>query len=128
MMHDCVATKSERGAVTSQHWWDDKRLVNGKYEKDEFLERVMDHLADQYDGPLGSDPPTCGFPRVGDDLDKYLSEAANFRGLSVGSAPHEMKTAYGTRRRRIRTRKRPTPLCSRFYRYRSKQLTRPRRT
>ena len=88
-MHNRVAAKRERAAVTSPHWWDDKRLVTGKYERDEFVARVLDHLADQYDGPVGSDPPTLGFPRVGTDLDKNLSEAANFPGRSVGSAPHD---------------------------------------
>ena len=44
--------------VRSPHWSDDKMLVTGKYEKDEFVARVMDHIADQYDGPVGSDPPT----------------------------------------------------------------------
>ena len=57
-MHDRVAAKKRRAMVTSPHCWDDKMLVNGKYERDEFLARVMDHIADQYDGPVGSDPPT----------------------------------------------------------------------
>ena len=61
-MHDRVAVKKRRAMVTSPHWWDDKMLVTGKYEKDEFVARVMDHIADQYDGPVGSDPPTWGFP------------------------------------------------------------------
>ena len=64
-------------------------LVTGKYEKDEFVARVMDHIADQYDGPVGSDPPTWDFPRMGADSDKNSPDAANFRTLSVGSAPHD---------------------------------------
>ena len=52
-MHNRLAAKRERAAVTSPHWWDDKRLVTGKYEKDDFVARVLDHLADQYDGPVG---------------------------------------------------------------------------
>ena len=40
-------------------------LVTGKYEKDEFVGRVMDQIADQYDGPVGSDPPTWGFRKCG---------------------------------------------------------------
>ena len=56
-MHDRVAAKKRRTMVTSPHWWDDKMLVTGKYEEDEFVARVMDHIADQYDGPVGSDPP-----------------------------------------------------------------------
>ena len=57
-MHDRVAAKKRRAMVTSPHWWDDKMLVDSNYEKDEFVARVMDHIADQYDGPVGSDPPT----------------------------------------------------------------------
>ena len=69
--------------------WDDKMLVTSKCEKDEFVARVMDHIADQYDGPVGSDPPTWDFPRMGADSDKNQPDAANFRRLSVGSAPHD---------------------------------------
>ena len=64
-------------------------LVTGKYEKDEFVARVMDHIADQYDGPVGSDPPTWDFPRMGAESDKTQPDAANFRRLSVGRAPHD---------------------------------------
>ena len=88
-MHDCVAAKKGRAMVTSPHWWDDKMLVTGKYEKDEFVARVMDHIADQHDGPVGSDPPTWDFPRMGAGSDKNQTDAANFRRLSVGRAPHD---------------------------------------
>ena len=88
-MHDRVAAKKRRAMVISLHWWDDKMLVTGKYEKNEFVARVMDHIADQYDGPVGSDPPTWDFPRMGAGSDKYSADAANFRRLSVGSAPHD---------------------------------------
>ena len=88
-MHDRVAAKKRRDMVTSPHWWDDKRLVTGKYEKDEFVARVMDHIADQYDGPVGLDPPTWDFPRTGAGSDKNSVDAANFRRLSVGRAPHD---------------------------------------
>ena len=64
-MHDRVAAKKGRDMVTSQHWWDDKMLVTGKYEKDEFVARVKDHIADKYDDPVGSDPSTWDFPRMG---------------------------------------------------------------
>ena len=88
-MHECVAAKKGRAMVTSPHWWDDKMLVTGKYEKDEFVARVMDQFADQYDCPVGSDPPTWDFPRMGAGSDKNPADAANFRRLSVGSAPHD---------------------------------------
>ena len=88
-MHDRVAAQKRRAMVTSPHWWDDKMLVTGKYEKDEFVARVMDHIADQHDGPVGSDPPTWGFPRVGTGSDEHQPEAANFRRLSVGIATHD---------------------------------------
>ena len=42
-MHDRVAAEKRRAMVTSPHWLDDKMLVTGKYEKDEFVARVMDH-------------------------------------------------------------------------------------
>ena len=64
-------------------------LVTSKYEKDEFVARVMDHIADQYDGLVGSDPLTWDFPRMGAGSDKNPADAANFRRLSVGSAPHD---------------------------------------
>ena len=88
-MHDRVAAKKGRAMVTSPHGWDDKMSVTGKYEKDEFVARVMDHMADQYDGPVGSDPPTWDFPRMRAGIDKNLADAANFRRLSVGSMPHD---------------------------------------
>ena len=88
-MHDRVAAKKGRGMVTSPHWWDDKMLVTGKYEKDEFVARVMDHIADQNDGPVGSDPLTWDFPRMGAGSDKNSADAANFRRLSVGGMPHD---------------------------------------
>ena len=88
-MHDRVAAKKGRAMVTSSHWWDDRMLVTGKYEKDEFVARVMDHIADQYDGPVGSDPPTLDFPRMGAGGNNNPADAANFRRLSVGSALHD---------------------------------------
>ena len=77
-MHDRVAAKRDRAMVTSPHWPDDKMLVAGKYEKDEFVARVMDHIADQYDCPVGSDLPTWDFPRMGAGSDKNSADAANF--------------------------------------------------
>ena len=64
-MHERVAAKKRRAMVTSPHWWDDKMLATGKYEKNEFVARVMDHIADQYGGPVGSDPPTWAFQEPG---------------------------------------------------------------
>ena len=54
-MHDRVAARKERAQAKSPHWWDDRELVTGRCEKDEIVARVMDHLADQHDGPIGSD-------------------------------------------------------------------------
>ena len=88
-MHHRVAAKKRRAMVTSPHWWDDKMLVTGKYEKDEFVARVMDHIADIYDGPVGSDPLTWNSPRMGAGSDKNSADAANLRRLSVGSALHD---------------------------------------
>ena len=77
-MHDRVAARKERARAKSPHWWDDRELVTGKFEKDEFVARSTDHLADQYDRPIGSDPPTWGFPRVGDKFDELQPVARNF--------------------------------------------------
>ena len=88
-MHDRVAAKKGPDMLTSPHWWDDRMLFTGKYEKDEFVARVMDHIADQYDGPVGSDPPTWDFPRMGANGDNNQADAANFRRLSVGIATHD---------------------------------------
>ena len=87
-MHDRVAAGKKQAQAKSLHWSDDRELVTGKFEKDEFVARVMDHLADQYDGPIGSNPPTWGFPRVGDKFDELQHVARNFRRLSVGTAAH----------------------------------------
>ena len=76
-MHDRVAAKKGRAMVTSPHWWDDRTLVTGKYEKDEFVARVIDHIADQYDGLVGSDPLTWDFPRMGAGSDMNLVDATN---------------------------------------------------
>ena len=57
-MHDRVAARKEQAWAKAPHWWDDRELVTGKFKKDEFVARVMDHSAYQYDGPIGSDPPT----------------------------------------------------------------------
>ena len=88
-MHDLVAAIKRRDMVTPPHCGDDKMLVTGKYENDEFVARVMDHIADQYDGLVGSDPPTWDFPRMGAGSDENSTDAANFRRLSVGRAPHD---------------------------------------
>ena len=88
-MHDRVTAKKGRAMVTSPHWWDDNMLVTGKYEKDEFVARVMDHIADQYDDRVGSGPPKWDFPRMGAGSDKNQADAANFRRLSVGRAAHD---------------------------------------
>ena len=89
-MHDRVAAKKGRDRVTSPHWWDDKMLVTGKYEKDEFVARVMDHIADQYDGLVGSDPPTWDFQRLGAGSDKNQADAAKFPKIIGGKgAPQQ---------------------------------------
>ena len=64
-------------------------LVTGKYEKDEFVARIMDHITDQYDGLVGLDPPTWVSPRMGAGGNENSADAANFRRLLVGRAPHD---------------------------------------
>ena len=63
-MHERVAAKQARSQVKSPHWWDDQNLITGKFTKNEFIVRVMHHMADQ-DKPVGSNPPTWNFPRSG---------------------------------------------------------------
>ena len=87
-MHDRVAAGRERAQAKSLHWWNNRELVTGKFGKDEFVARVIDHLADQYDGPIGSDPPTWSFSRVGDGFGKFQPVAQNLRRFSVGTAAH----------------------------------------
>ena len=87
-MHDRVAARKEQAQARSPHWWDDWELVTGKFENDEFVARVMDHLADQYDGPIGSDPPTWEISRSGDKFNKFKPGARNLRRLSVITAAH----------------------------------------
>ena len=55
----------------------------------DFVARVMDHIADQYEGPVGSYPLTWDFPRMGAGSKKNSADAANFRRLSVGRAPQD---------------------------------------
>ena len=122
-MHDRVAAKRRRAMVTSPHWWDDKKLVTGKYEKDEMITlrtNMMVRLARsrrrgifQEWGPVAT--RTRPMPQVSED---YRWEVH----------PTTMKTAYRTRRSQTRTQKRPIPQCGRLYRYRSKRRKRPSRT
>ena len=50
------------------------------------MARVMDHFADEYDGPIGSDPPAWGSPRVAEQSDEFQHKARIFQTLSVGTA------------------------------------------
>ena len=63
-MYDRVAAKQARSRVKSLHWWDNRKLITGKFTKNKFMARVMDHMADQKE-PVGSNPPTWNFPRSG---------------------------------------------------------------
>ena len=87
-MHDRVAARRGRAQAKSPNWWDHLELVTGKFDKDEFVARVMVHSADQYDGLIGSDRPAWGFPRVADKFDEFQPVVRNFQRLSVGTAAH----------------------------------------
>ena len=76
-MHDRVAAKQARSRVKSPHWWDDQILITGNFTKNEFVARVMDHMADQ-DEPVGSNPPTRNFhPIQYPKIQKIVSSAAD---------------------------------------------------
>ena len=68
-MHDRVDARKD--------WWDNQELVTWKFEKDDAT--GMDHLVDQYNGPIGFDPPKWVFPRLGDKIDEFQHVAENFR-------------------------------------------------
>ena len=89
-MHDRVAAKQARSRVKSPHWWDDQNLITGKFTKDEFLARVMDHMADQEE-PVGSNSPTWKFPRsgIGSKLETPFN-IQEFRKLSAGLQTHDV--------------------------------------
>ena len=108
-MHDRVAAKKRRAIVTSPHWWDDKMLATGKYEKDEFVARVIDRLDRTHRHGIFQEwvpiaTRTSPMPQISED---YRWEVH----------PTTMNTAYRTRRSRTRTRKRPIPQCGRLYLY-----------
>ena len=63
-MPDRLAAKQARSRLRSLHWWDDQSFITTKITMNEFVARMMDHMADQ-DEPVGSNPPTCRFPRSG---------------------------------------------------------------
>ena len=57
-LHYQPATERAKAPIKSLHWWDDEGLIAGKYDKNRFVESLVDHSADQYDGPVGSNPRT----------------------------------------------------------------------
>ena len=83
-MQDRVAAKQARARFKSPHSWDDQNLITWKFTKKEFVARVMDQMADQ-DEPVGSNPPTCNFPRsgIGSQPDTPFN-ITDFRKLSAG--------------------------------------------
>ena len=83
-----MAARNKQAQAKSPHWWDDQELVGGKLEKDNFVARVMDHLENQYDGSIGSDPRTWGYSRVGDKVGQLQPVPPIFRTLSVGMTAH----------------------------------------
>ena len=60
-MNEGVAAQKEQTQAKSPHWWDDRELVTGKFEKEEFVTRVIYRSADRYVGPIASNRPTRGF-------------------------------------------------------------------
>ena len=127
-MHDGAAAKKGRAVLTSPHWWDDNMLLTGKYEKDEFVARVMDHIADQCHGPVGSDLRRGIFQEWGPVATRTRLIPRISKDYRWEARPTTMRMAYRTRRSRTRTRERPIPQCGPLYRYRFKRRKRPRRT
>ena len=78
----------ERNEPRPSHplWWDNRELVTRRTEKDEFVARVMNHFAEQYDGPIWSNTATWGFPKMGDTFDEFQHVARNLRRLLVVTA------------------------------------------
>ena len=66
-------------------------MITGKFNKNEFVATVMDHMADQ-DEPVGSNPPTWNFPRSGirSKPDTPFNIQA-FRKLSGGLQTHDVE-------------------------------------
>ena len=90
-MHDHMATKQARSRVKYPHWWDNQNLITRKFTKNEFVARVMDHMADQ-DEPVGSNPPTWNFP--GSDIILKADtpfNAQELRRLSAGLHTHDVE-------------------------------------
>ena len=69
-MHDRVAAQKQLAEAISPYWWDDRELVTVKFGTDVLVARVTDNMADQYDGSIGSNPPTWSAPRVRDRFDE----------------------------------------------------------
>ena len=88
-IHDRMAAKKARSRVKSPHCWDNQNLITGKFTKNEFVARVMEHMADS-DQPVGSNPPTWQSPRSGirskPDTPFNIPE---FRKLSAGVHTHD---------------------------------------
>ena len=90
-MHDRVAARQAGSRIKSPHWWDDQNLITGKFTKNEFVARMMDHMADQ-DEPVGSNPPTGNFPRSGmGSKSNTPFNIQEFRKLWAGLQPHDVE-------------------------------------
>ena len=90
-MHDRVAAKQPSSRVQSPHWWDNQNLITGKITKNEFVARVMDHMANEPE-PVASDPPTWNFARpvIGSKPDTPFN-IQEFRKLSARLQTHDVE-------------------------------------
>ena len=90
-MHDRVAAKQARSRVKFAHWWDDGNLITGNLTKNEFVARVMDHMANQ-DEPVCSNPPTWLFSRSGIRSKPHTPfSIQEFRNFSAGLQTHDVE-------------------------------------
>ena len=90
-MHARVAAKQARSRVKSPHWWDNQNLIMGKFTKNKFVARLMDHMANQ-DEPVDSNPPTWNSPRsgIGSKPDTPFN-IREVRKLSAGLQTHDVQ-------------------------------------
>ena len=90
-MHDRVPAKQARSRVKCPQWWDDKTLITRNFTKNDFVARLMDHVADQ-DEHVGSNSSSWNFPRsgIGSKPDTPFN-IQDLRELAAGLQTHDVE-------------------------------------